>query len=208
MPLISIDTEALKSKVKNPKLWIIIVLSILVVGGGVWWWTAREKRHRDAIISRDNLISALNIKWIECINAEPDTSYGQMHVILPSTGFIRPTPSHITNPNPDTNGTPVKPSSIVSNSDSNLYNFREDCPKGYYDTTTHHGNFSIHFEALGCLRWYRILSINLDTNYMIIKRNQVIIQHDTVPIYPIKKWQWGVEGQTFITDFNSMPGLS
>lgn len=207
MSLISINTEALTNKIKNPKLWAIIILSILLIGGVAFWWVSRENRHKQALQQRDVLITALNNKWLSCINASADTVYQHVTIVSGPSETVYPKPKRLFGVKYDTIKTDSlsleKPSSIVTKQ-----TLADECPKGYYNDTLKVGKFTVNWEAIGCIRSFRILNIGLDHNYMIITKQPTIIQYDT--IYKEKTppfFRWGPYTGLTLNSFSKFPGI-
>lgn len=200
MALISINTEALKSGVKNPKLWIIIGLSVLLVGGAIWIWTKRERDHKYELSKKDVLITALNNKWIECINAPPDTFFKPIHISSGPSEIIKPKPERLFE---NIDSVPYKRETIPSRE-----NLADECPKWYYNDTLKVDKFTVNWEAMGCIRSFRILNIGLDHNYMIVTKQHTIIQYDT--IYKDKTsplFRWGPYTGMTLNSFSYFPGI-
>ncbi len=200
----------------KPKVYIPVILAVLLTAGIIWWWFAREKKHKDAISSRDIKIAALQVKWLECINAPADTVFVPRVIVLPPSDIEHPTPKKIIKPAADSSGIlakdsasspviPAKDPSIVENKDSS---FAAGCPQAYYNDTIKKDNYSVNIEAMGCIKWWRVLGITLDYNYMIIKRNQVLIQHDTawLPTKP-PTFRWGPYVGLTLNSFSKFPGI-
>lgn len=204
MGLISINAGELNKKVKNPKLWAIVILSALLVGGVSWWWINREKKHRDLVIKLQTLNTALTNKWLACLNAPPDTVFHPTHIVSGPSEIIKPKPRRIFGvaPSlPDSIG-PLKEVPLVSKE-----TLADECPKGYYNDTTKVGKFSVNWEAIGCIRSFRILEVALDHNYMVVTKNHTIIQHDTVEVPALPKTlRWGLSVNVNLNSFSSFPG--
>ena len=207
MSVVQIDTQKLISTLKKPKIWTSIVLGALLIGGLIWWWTAREKRHRDALSSRDVLITALNNKWLSCINASADTVYQHVTIVSGPSETVYPKPKRLFGVKYDMIKTDSlsleKPSSIVTKQ-----TLADECPKGYYNDTLKVGKFTVNWEAIGCIRSFRILNIGLDHNYMIITKQPTIIQYDT--IYKEKTppfFRWGPYAGLTLNSFSKFPGI-
>lgn len=183
----TVDFNKMWNSIRRPSVWLPVLLLLLLIGGVVWWWLAREKRYKYEIIKRDVLIIALNNKWMECVNAPADTFFVHTVIVLPSSEVITP-----------------KPIKVIDTVyiDSTKYKI------AYYNDTLVTDKYKVNYEALGWLKWYRVLGIELDHDYMIVKKNHVIVQHDTAWLpAKVKRWHWGLEGQVFVNDFKSMPGL-
>lgn len=193
--------------VKQPRVYITVILGLLLAGGVVWWWMAREKRYRDAISSRDMKIAALQVKWLECINAPADTVFVPRVIVLPPSDIEHPTPKKIIKPAADSSGILANDSasSPVITVDSS---FERGCQQAYYNDTIKKETYSVNIEAMGCIKWWRILGITLDHQYMIIKRNQVLIQHDTawLPTKP-PTFRWGPYVGLTLNSFSKFPGI-
>lgn len=201
MSIISINTKEIISKVKNPRLWIIIVLVLLLVGGAVLWWTSRERRHRNEIIQRDILITALNNKWLSCLNAPADTAFQPIYIVSGPSEIIKPKPKRLFNKSNDS--VPYKGETIPSKE-----NLAEECPKGYYNDTLKVGKFTVNWEAMGCIRSFRILNIGLDHNYMIVTKNHSVIQYDTIYKDAPSPWfRWGPYTGMTLNSFSKFPGI-
>lgn len=191
----TIDSSKIFGQIKQPKVWATVLMAVVLIAGIVWWWTAREKRNRDALTSRDVLIEQLNNKWLACVNAPTDTVWIERVVDYGPTALIHPKPIKVMGP-------PVKEPPLPTDTSE-----ADPCPRNYYNDTLYYDKYTINFEALGCLRNYRILKVKVTDKFPEITRHDLIIQHDTAYIPTVKKWQWGVEGQVFVNDFKSMPGL-
>jgi hypothetical protein len=188
MGIINIDLPALTGKIKNPKLWAIVILSVVIVGGGIFWWASREKRIKNSIISRDNIIADLRIKLTECQNLPSDTVYIERIIELGPTALIHPKPIQVR---------PSAGDTIVP-----------DCPRNYYNDTLKYYNYKINFEALGCLRNYRILKVTLLDSMPVITQYRTVIAYDTAWLpAKIRPWRWGLDGSVIVNSFSSMPGL-
>lgn len=179
----------------------IIIMSILLIGGIVWWWVARENRYKDQITQLKKEKYDAETKLLACLNAPADTSYHHNVINLPASDIVVPKPKK---PPTSSNGISVKDSSFVAVKDT----LPVECPKEYYNDTVKKDNYAVNLEIFGHVRWYRILGISLDQEYMIIKKNQVVIHYDTAWLpAKIKTWQWGVDGSMNIKNFNELPGF-
>lgn len=206
-PEIKGKIQELIGQAKRPSFWVPLVLIVLLIGGTIWWWTAREKRHRDAISSRDNLIVALNVKWMACINAPADTIYHPVVIVGGPSQTVYPKPKRLFGVKVDT----TKKDSLSLEQPKALVTketLADECPKGYYNDTTYTDKFAVNWEAMGCIRSFRLLKVSLDHNYMVIKKNQVVIQYDTTflpekpPLFRI-----GIYGDMTLQNFKAFPGL-
>lgn len=214
MSVVQIDTQQLISTLKKPKIWTSIILGVLLVGGLIWWWTAREKRHRDAITSRDVLIEQLNNKWLACMNAPTDTTTHPITISLPPSGIFHPIPERtikkvISKDTTNLSDTP-KIANVLKLTDSS------GTIRAYYNDTIKHQfvenkdtlSYSVNFEAMGYLKWIRILNISLDHHYMIVNKNHTITKYDTTflpekaPLFRI-----GIYGDMTLDNFKTFPGL-
>jgi hypothetical protein len=200
MGLISFDLKPLTDTIKKPQYWGTAIAVVLLIAGVAWWWTAREKRHRVAISSRDMLIVQLNNKWLECLNAPTDTVF---YAVVVSDGpgeIVKPKPRRLFQKD---SIQPIKPASIVTRE-----NLADECPRGYYNDTTPVGKFKINWEAIGCIRSMRILDVSLDHKYMVVTKQHTIIQHDTVPVPAPSPWfRAGPYAGITLNSFTKFPGM-
>lgn len=192
----TIDSSKIFGQIKQPKVWATVLMAVVIIAGVVWWWTAREKRHRDALTSRDVLIEQLNNKWLACMNTPTDTVWIERTVDYGPTVLIHPTPIKVMGP-------PIKEPPLPTDPDTTV----DPCPRNYYNDTLYYDKYTINFEALGCLRNYRILKVRVTDKFPEIVRHDLIIQHDTAYITTVRKWQWGISGNAFVNNFKEMPGL-
>lgn len=192
---ITIDPQKIFGQIKQPKNIALIIIIALAIGGGVTWWAMREKRINTERIDMKREILALKYDLLACRNAPSDTVWIDRIVDYGPTKLIHPTPIRYMGPPIKEPGLP-EPDTLP-----------DPCPRNYYNDTLTYEKYVIKFEALGCLRNYRILNIKINDKFPQITRHDVIIQHDTTYLFKVKKWQWGVGGSVFVNDLNKMPGI-
>ncbi len=192
---ITIDSQKIFGAIKQPKNIALIIVIALAVGAILTWWLTRESRIKNERIAFMREISSLKYDLLACRNAPSDTIWIDRIVDYGPTKLIHPKPVKVMGP-------PIKEPTLPEPD-----TLPDPCPRNYYNDTLMYDKYVINFEALGCLRNYRILKVKISDKFPQITRHDIVIQHDTAYIMRVKRWQWGVGGSVFVNDLNKMPGL-
>jgi hypothetical protein len=196
MALITIDAQKILGTIKQPRVWATVIMAVLLIAGVIWWYLAKEKRHRDTLLGVKRELLDTKYKLLACQNAPADTIYINRVIDLGPTPIIHPVPRRVMGP-------PVKDPSMVNTDTTEV-----PCPRNYYLDSLIFQQYSVQFEALGCLRNYRILKIKVNDKYPQITRHDVVIKYDTTFIPAPSPWfRAGPYVSLTLNSFTKFPGM-